>query len=225
MSGKSLQDLGLRDEQLPTAAQSLDDLPDFGGFRTPPQPGAFRFRLPADLSKQWDLIDAGEKGQRVRLLLDKDAPLTIVQSQNGRYNGEPFETRLSNYERSRGQGTVASDLHYLLRAFGEKVAPKTNQEWIRVVNGHAGKEFGADLTYNYGCNEQRNKRVADGAGQVVETQEKGCGWRYYSGEGSLNVAKKIGYVGRQPNGEYPTEVSCQCGAVLRAFANVDNVRS
>ena len=225
MSGKSLQDLGLREEQLPTAAQALDDLPDFGGFRLPPQPGPFRFKLPADLAKQWELIDAGEKGQRVRLLLDKDAPLAIVQSLGGRYNSEPFETRLTNYERNRGQNVVASDLHYLLRAFGEKAAPATNQAWIRTVCTHAGKEFGADLSYNYSCNPERKKRVATGDGQVVETEEKGCGWRYYSGEGSMNAAKKIGYVGRQPNGEYPTEVQCQCGAVLRAFANLDNLRA
>ena len=43
--GKSLQDLGLKDEVLPTAGQALADLPEFGSFREPPQPGAYRFQL------------------------------------------------------------------------------------------------------------------------------------------------------------------------------------
>jgi hypothetical protein len=220
---KSLQELGLKDEPLP-ATSALDDLPEFGGFRTPPQPGPFRFKLPADLSHAWDLITT-EKGQRVSLILDEHAPLQIIQSLGSRYNGEPFHTRLTNNERNRGSNVVASDLHYLLKAFGEKAAPATNTLWIKAVSAQAGKEFGADISYNYSCNPNRNKRVADGSGQVIETNEKGCGWRYYSGEGQMNANKKIGYVGKQGNGEYPTEVQCQCGAVLRAFGNLDNLRA
>ena len=39
--GKGLNDLGLNDEQMPE--QTYDDLPEFGGFAPPPQPGQYRF--------------------------------------------------------------------------------------------------------------------------------------------------------------------------------------
>src|SRR5882757_9457219 len=98
--GKNLQELGLKDEALPTGGQDLADLPDFGSFRTPPQPGPFRFKLPTDMSAIWDVYDvpAMSPPQRIRAQFDRDHPLLIVQSVNKKYDGEPFETRLSNQE-------------------------------------------------------------------------------------------------------------------------------
>ena len=78
---KTLEDLGLKDEPLPTAGQELADLPEFGTFEPPPQPGPFRFKLPADLSAPiYDLFDAANLGQRVRIQFDREHPLLITQS-------------------------------------------------------------------------------------------------------------------------------------------------
>jgi len=210
----------LKDEVLPTSGQGLDDLPTFGGFTPPPPPGAYRFQLPKDLSSIWDLFDTPEKTppQRVRASFDRDHPLLITQSPAGKSNGEPFETRLTNNERKRGKGgeVIASDMDYLLRALGEKTKPKNNREYIQVVQRHSGKQFGADLRYSWRCSKDRDIRVRDGQGQVTTIEgKKGCGEGYYQED-----------VQKTPDGQVPYEITCpSCGALLRAFANLDNLRS
>lgn len=220
--GKSLQELAglLKDEPLPTAGQDLDDLPTFGGFTPPPPPGAYRFKLPMDLSAIWDLIDVPDKQppQRVRANFDRDHPLLIVQSPKGASNGEPFETKLTNNERGRGKGkeVVASDLDYLLRAFGDKGKPGNNRGYMQAIAKHAGKEFSADIRYSWRCSKDRDIRARDSAGQVqVVEGKKGCGEGYYQED-----------VPKGPNGEVPYEINCgSCGALLRAFGNLDNMRA
>lgn len=219
---KSLQELAgqLRSEQLPTAGQELEDLPVFGSFQPPPPPGAYRFRLPTDMSSVWDLFDVPEKNppQRVRAHFDRDHPLLIVQSPGGKSNSEPYETRLTNNERARGKdkSVVASDMDYLLRAFGVKAKPTTNKGYMEALAAQGGKEFGADLRYSWRCSKDRDIRVRDGAGayQVIEGK-KGCGEAFYEED-----------VPKGADGKVPYEIRCSgCGASLRAFANLDNIRS
>jgi len=219
---KSIQELAglLKDEPLPTAGQELDDLPTFGGFTPPPPPGAYRFKLPTDLSSIWDLIDVADKQppQRVRANFDRDHPLLIVQSPKGLSNGEPFETRLSNNERGRGKGkeVTASDLDYLLRALGDKQKPGNNKGYMLAVQKHGGKEFSAELKYSWRCSKDRDIRARDQSGQVqVVEGKKGCGEGYYQED-----------VPKNADGTVPYEITCgNCGALLRAFANMDNMRS
>jgi len=221
--GKTLQELGLKEEVLPTAGEDLDDLPVFGSWAPPPPPGPYRFKLPMDLSAVWEPFLAPDKTppERVRMLFDRDHPLQIVQCPKGvDLVGEPFETRLSNNERKRGKkgsdSKAASDLDYLLRALGERVKPRSNTEYIRMVQRHAGKEFAADITYNWQCSDQRDGRWADPTGTVhLMEGRKGCGEKFYEKD-----------VPKQADGKVPLEVDCSsCGARLRAFANVDNIRS
>lgn len=212
--GKSLQELGLKDEKLPE--QDLADLPEFGRFTPPPQPGSYRFKTPSDFSQLFDLVDS-QKGQRIKIVFDQEHPLLIVQATNTQYLNEPFQTRLSNVERQRGKdGPEVSDLDYLLRAFGETSRPKSNKEYAQKLVGHAGKEFSADITYSWGCSDEREIYVKDamGANQKVEGQ-MGCGRKYYQGK---NVAKLA-------DGTFPYEITCECGASIRAFANLDRIRA
>lgn len=212
---KSLDELtaDLKDEVMPTTA--LDDLPEFGGFQEPPQPGAYRFSLPPRLDNLFELFDT-EKGQRLRVIFDRDNPLTIKASSTaGTAVGDTFHTRLSNVKRRRGkEGSVeASDLDYLLRALGEKVAPTTNRGYIQALQKYPAKEFGGDITYSFVCNDQRNIRVMGTDGRSVEVEgRKGCGKKYYTRD-----VEKV-------DGKMPTEIQCECGAVLRAFANLENLR-
>lgn len=220
--GKSLAELAgeLKEEQLPTSGQDLDDLPTFGTFAPPPPAGAYRFDLPKDMSALWELFDVPDKTppQRVRLLFDRDHPLLITQSPHGKSNGEPFETRLTNNERQRGKdkSVTASDLDYLLRALGEKQKPRSNREYITITSKHAGKNFGADLRYSWRCSKDRDIRARDAQGQVQLVEgKKGCGASFYQEDVPKNAA-----------GEIPYEITCgDCGALLRAFANLDNLRS
>ena len=218
--GKSLQELGLKDEALPTAGQDLSDLPEFGAFRIPPQPGPFRFKLPGDMSAIYDVFDTPQltPPQRIRAVFDRDHPLLIVQSLNNRYNGEPFETRLSNQERPRGKdkSVVASDMDYLLRALKVDKKPGSNKAYVEALKAQGGKEFSADIRYSWKCSQDRNIRVKDQAGNVVEVEnQKGCGESYYQED----VPQ------REANGDVPTTITCQCGNVIRAFANLDNFRA
>src|SRR5438093_911844 len=149
--GKTLQDLGLKDDLLPTAGQDLDTLPDFGAFRDPPQPGAYRFQLPDDLTAIWELFETTKTpSTRVRAIFDADHPLTIVQSPGNRYNGEPFTTRFSNDERNRGSLGMHSDMDFVLKALGGvKTKPKSNRDYIQALQQHKGKQFGADIRYSW----------------------------------------------------------------------------
>jgi len=222
MSGKSLQDLDLKEEVLP--AQSLDDLPEVGGFTPLPQPGAYKFALPADLSGVWDVFDT-QKGQRVRMILDRDHPLTIVASPGNKSNGDSFQTRLANAERPRGKERIeVSDLDYLLKALGEKVRPTSNRGYIEALGKHGGGQFAADLNYNWTCSDSRNIWVLEGEERKEVEGQKGCGWRYYIGTKSPDTTKQIGYVQKGADGLFPSEIQCQCGAILRAFGNLDNIR-
>jgi hypothetical protein len=217
MASKSLEDLGLKPDTLPTAGQDLADLPEFGAFEPPPQPGPFRFKLPSDLSAIYDVFDAANLGQRVRAIFDREHPLLIVQSLGGKYNGQPFHTRIANNERSRGKdkSVIASDWDYLLRALGVKVKPTSNKGYIEELRKHAGQEFGADLRYSWRCSEDRDIRVRDAAGTVQAVEgTKGCGEGYYQED-----------VPKNADGTTPYEITCQCGALLRAWANLDNLRA
>src|SRR5262245_47158979 len=216
--GKSLQELGLLDEALPTAGQELDDLPEFGRWTPPPPPGQYRFKLPRDLSRIWDTFDTPDKTppQRVKAQFDRDSPLLIVQSPENKHNGEPFETRLTNNERKRGKdGVQASDLDYLLKALGDKSKPRSNREYVQAVQRHAGEEFSAKISYRWACSRDREKRVKDENGQLQTIAgSQGCGATYYQEDATKNE-----------DGSIPFEVTCSaCGASLRAFTNLDNLR-
>lgn len=217
---KGLSELDLKDEALP--AQTYDDLPQFGGFQEPPQPGPYRFRLP-DLTKVWDVFDVPGKGQRVRMIFDNDAPLVIVKAVDPQDLNSTFHTRLSNAERARGKDKAveASDMDYLLKALGATTRPANNRGYIEAMLPFSGREFGADLTYSFVCSPDRDIYVLDANGQQQKVEgRKGCAaagsktGRYYQKD-----------IKKGPDGKYPTQIQCACGAVLRTFANLENFRA
>lgn len=220
--GKNLQELAgtLKEEALPTGGEELDDLPQYGSYGPPPAPGAYRFKMPADQSSIFDVFDVPDKRppQRIKVIWDRDHPLLITQSPQGKYNGDPFETRMTNNERPRNRDKtiVASDVDYLLRACGEKTKPKSNRDYMQAVAKLGGREFGADLKYSWRCSKDRDIRVKDNQGtlQVIEGK-KGCGEAFYQEDAPKNA-----------DGSIPYEIRCSgCGATLRAFPNLENLRA
>jgi hypothetical protein len=221
MAGKGLGELALKDEALP--AQTYDDLPEFGGYTPPPQPGPYRFKLPAidKLGKAYEAFDT-DKGQRIKVLFDKDAPLTITQAKDASKVGDTYQTRISNLERKRGD-IETSDFDYLLKALGEKQKPKNLRGYIETLNKHAGQEFGADIAFSWHCDDKRNIYARDAEGKLSEVEgTKGCGRRYYQADKTKKDEQKIA---RLEDGTYPTNVVCSCGAEVRCFANLDNIRA
>jgi hypothetical protein len=224
MSGKGLQDLGLKDEKLPE--QTYDDLPEYGSYTPPPQPGKYRFRTAADLSKTFETFDVDNNGtprQELRVIFDKDAPLTIIAAVGAllqQYVGAEFQTRLSTVRRKRGE-VEASDLDFYFKAMGYKSRPAGLKETAQRVMETRNKEFTSEITYNWSCDNKKNIWVANAEGKRVEVEnQKGCGKRYYQDDKTKKDEQKIH---RQEDGTYPLEISCTCGAVVRAFANLDNM--
>lgn len=219
--GKSLQELGLKDEALP--AQTFDDLPEFGTFQQPPQPGHYRFKLPGNLTKVFEPVDS-QKGQRIRVIFDKDAPLTILQAKDPKVVGDTFQTRLTNVERKRGKdGPEVSDLDYLLKACGEKTRPTSNKAYAEALMRQVNKEFGAEITYSWQCSKDRNIRVYNADGKIEEVENHpGCERKFYQADKTNKPEQKID---RQADGTYPYEISCPCGGVVRAFANLDQIKA
>ncbi len=223
MAGKSLSELQLKEETLPDL--NYDDAPEFNSWAPPPQPGTYRLKLPGDLTHAWDVYTRESDGKQfVRLLLDKDAPLLIVQAKDPSVIGEPFQTRLANQPRPRGKDKIeVSDLDYLLKACGVKTRPAGNKAMIETVKQQIGKEFTAEISYSWNCSDDRNIRVDDGAGGVKEVEnQKGCGAKYYQDDRTGKVEQKIA---KGADGKYPYEIACRCGNIIRAFANLDNIRA
>jgi len=218
--GKNLNELGLRKDVVAVDV-GFDDLPTFGGGRALLQPGRYIFTLPTVPTIWGDPIDHKDGGQRIQAAFDADTPLTIVQSPGGQHNDEPYEGRVSNYERNRGrQGeqVLVSDMDYLLRLLGEQRAKGerwTNQEYARRLLQHLGKTFPCNLTISWSCNPKRNIYVDDGQGGIEEVEGTlGCGTRYYTRD-----VQKV-------EGAFPERIVCggnngSCGASVRGFNDFD----
>lgn len=209
-----------------------------GGFGPQPQPGTYRFKVPTfDASAPiFDTLTT-QKGPRLNLKFEDSHALTIVQSPGGTHNGETLRWRLSNQEFNRAKKgdpeTFASDMDYILRdVLKQTKRPSSNQQYGQaMIKEFSGKEFTADLEFQWRCNDQADIRVDDGQGgtEVVEGT-KGCGAKYY--QGGRNGVQKVHENPEDPNSPlvYPERITCsgkdgiQCGAVVRAFPQLRNFR-
>jgi hypothetical protein len=225
-----LSDLGLSNEKV-GGDVDFDNLPKTGGFAPILLPGRYRFRLPASLGEAFGKISIGKgpkAGQeRLNIVLDNDAPLTIVQAPAAAKDrvGEPFTTRISNMERARGKEKIeVSDLDYLLKALGAVRKPGekwSNLQYAQALLPFAGKEFTADVEWSWQCREDKDIYVEtgeEGGGTAVVEGTKGCGSRYYMNRDVQKDAE---------TNQYPERIICtgkegQCGASLRAFSNLSN---
>jgi hypothetical protein len=228
-----LQELGLTNEQV---GQALDynSMPDqMGSFTPPPQPGSYRFKLPNDLTGIWEVFDhtgGNPPGKRIRAKFDDAHPLTIIQSPNATRNGEPFQTSLSNAERRRGKkddpaAPWISDMDYFNRDVWSLTSKPSggNVGYANEFMKHANGEFGADVEWNWFCNPKKNIYADNGQGATQEVAgQAGCGTSYYQ--------KDVPKVAQDPNDpnspqEFPLRITCQCGANIRAFANITRFRA
>jgi hypothetical protein len=246
MAKKTASDLQLKQEEV-EGPKSMEEVPDeFSASPPPPYPGAYRFRLPANLTALWDkfmtkIRDTDtQEVERVTLIFDKEDPLTIIQAPPTEQQevGTAFTTRLNNRERNRARKNetplFVADLLYLLRALGETAVPKFNIDYINLMNKYGGREFGADLEWTTNCNEENQIYIeevdqatgaitlvpgVDGAtGQPV----KGCGARYYMNHWPRDP---------QNGNRYRSRLICggkngvPCGASLRPFGQLRNFRA
>lgn len=231
-----INELGLTNEQVGEALDYGTMQDQFGGFTPPPQPGTYRFRLPADLTAIWETFDhagGNPPGKRISAKFDEAHPLTIVQSPGGVDDGQPFTTKISNAERKRGkkddpQAQWISDMDYVNRdVWGLKEKPRGgNPGYAQEFLKHGGSEFTADVEWSWRCNDKRPIFVDNGAGGYEEVPtQMGCGAGYYQ--------KDIEKVPADPGDAqspkvYPLRITCStpgCGGNVRAFANLVRFRA
>lgn len=227
-------------------AVDFDNLPaERGVYPPPPIPGAYRFALSPLEDANFAAVKSAEYGDRAKVKFDEAAPLVIVASPASAHNGEPFQTSLSNVPRPRGkEKNLASDWDYLNRALKMTARPKTNVEYAQTLIAASKStppaQFAADIEWSWGCNDQRDAyfATADAAGVVNGSAPvadpnnpgnniKGCGAKYYQGREAkaADVAgKKAGTV-VAVGGVFPLHHECgNCGASIRAFANLTRIR-
>lgn len=228
----SLQELNLSNKPLGDQTPSFDELPaERGSFTPPPQPGSFRFALPATINN-FEPVTTKDYGERINVVFDASAPLVIKQSPGKAHDGETFETRLSNVPRKRGkEGILVSDLDYVIKALQEQhkqplAKPKSNLQYAQALQKFAGSELGADIEWSWRCNPRRAARFLAEDGSLVTQEDPastlegddaglqaGCGTGHYQ-----NDVQKV-------DGEYPLYITCStCGAQVRAFANLRNFK-
>jgi hypothetical protein len=213
------------------------DLPEqFGGPRSTLMPGQSTFRLPANLAPLWsevEMLDGrqtlangqpnptyGQKVKRRQLKFDRNHPLVV---EGGPHHGEPMTASFSTNPRPRGKKDDParpwiSDLAYVLDiGFADKSRPKTVDALVAQINRYGGKTLRLEHGLTAHCRPDRVRyilvKTADGEATIQDPQgKKGCDARYYTKDF------------RNPeNGQYDTEIQCDCGAVLRAFESVERI--
>lgn len=232
-----LSDLGLTTDAVGEALDYATMTDQFGAYPDPPQPGTFRFRFPTRLEDMWETFDHATgkpAGKRVRAKFDDSHPLTIIQSPQNKYDGEPFQTSITNAERPRGKREdpttqYISDMDYMNRdVWGMQGKPPGGNKgyadtFIKYASVPPTNEFTADVEWNWFCNDKKDIFVDNGQGGYTQvTGTKGCGTSYYQ--------KDIEKVRSNPEDAaspliYPVRIACStCGANVRAFANLTRFR-
>lgn len=228
-----LNELGLTNEQVGEALD-YNNMPDqLGGFTEPPQPGTYRFKFPTRMDDIWEVFEhpnGKPPGKRIRANFDDSHPLTIIQSPSGVYDGDPFQTRITNAERRRGKADdptapYISDMDYINRdVWGLQSKPQGgNIGYAQEFMKHAGTEMTADVEWSWYCNDKRPIYVDNGQGGFTEVPDRnGCGSRYYQ-----SGVDKVPSNPEDPNSTkvYPYRITCQCGASVRAFAQLVRYRA
>lgn len=234
-----IKDLKLGKDVVSTGG--FDTIPEQIGSRKPPlYPGPYRFKFPvkAKISECFDTFETqigGKNVTRVVAVHRDGAELTVIQAAPKYADrvGDTFATRISNAERKRGKGEdapMASDMDYVLLVLGAKERPTTNRSYLEAYEATVPEqEMGADIEWNWRCNDKRAIRVPDpdNEGKTIELdgeegREKrmGCGSKFYQKD--VDKVNKEGEA--DPTGEFPRTIDCTCGAILFANENLQNFR-
>lgn len=193
----------------------LDNLPSQGGLIIPPpQPGIYRFKIPAGLARGMETIQT-DVGQRFVVILRDDLAL-----QNVTLN-QPYPTRISNQERAVGKdGQKASDMAFLLHALGITVDKPTNKGYAEAMLKAQGLEFLAfnDLTAR--CNPKTDV-YKQGDGKIEGL--KGCGAAYATRSYTKRDGTTVSEIPKEGT-QFATEFTCSCGALIRCFGQLSKFR-
>jgi hypothetical protein len=224
-----LNSLQLRDDVVDEIPADMD-LPEQMGAPAPTlMPGVDLFRLPATLPQLWDVLDekvkdgngqeTGATVQRLKLKFDRDNPLVVI---GGPRDGQVLQATITTVPRKRGKkdsdAPSVADMTYLLReCLQDKTVIKSNKDWVNALNKHANAVVRLEHGLSGYCNPEKVRYIdvldAEGnaTGETVPDPSglKGCGKRHYT------------QAFKNPDGTYATETGCECGAVVRGFAQIE----
>ncbi len=212
----------LSDDPRPTDFNNMAE--QKGQFQPMLQPGTYIFQLPATIEpKQFEQFQVPDQGPTLRLNFKDDKALKNLTT------GDSFSTQLNNMTITRGkkgEEKTGDDLAYLIRAVGGMLPPNAgNKTYATELQKHGGKKFKADSVISARCNP-KSDIYKDG--QPVSGR-KGCGQKFdmraYDIKNGVNAGKKVLAIQRDKEGVWAEGVLCPCGAEVRAFANLTNIRS
>lgn len=224
-----LDELTLGADPIATDEVPTENIPEQGGSYIPLLPfTTFQFRLPDDLAECWEAFEhtdatTGAKTQRVRLRLDASHPLVVV---GGPRDGAVMTATISSVPRPRGrEKQPIADLFYLLRtSLADKTPIRTQSDWIRAINAHAGRSIWLDLGGSARCDDTRVRYILTVNPEDPESYlavedpdgHHGCGHKYYTRD-----------VKRDPETGQPLErFQCdKCGASLRVFQQIEKFKA
>lgn len=215
----NLQELGLTDEdEIPVDFEKLPQ--QYGLGLEPPQPGTYKFTLPADLANVFEALPM-PNGPRIKAVLREASTLTLHKTDG---TTQPFPCEISNAERDYGDSGKSSDMAYVLAAVGSVPKDGKNSSYGEAFKAAAGKSFIADVTLDASCNPKKGI-YRDGA---LDDNQKGCGQRFdmegYTPKRGPNKGKPVFAIPRDDSGKYATRFLCSCGAELRAWPRLRNFR-
>jgi hypothetical protein len=205
----NINELGLIDEPVEV---DPTDLPDpVGGVRNLPQPGTYRFRLPATVSESYSTVQTVERGQRILADFSGEHSLIMVPS------GQPFSARISNVERKIKDKLTSDMASLLVQAFGWKDPLPNSKAYIHALNEQAGKEFIADVEWQSNCSPKR-EIFKD---SKVQKGVMGCGARFAMRSYPRKDGGEVYQIPKAAGGAWVDEFSCpKCGAIVRAFGQL-----
>ncbi len=211
----------------------FDNLPEFGGGLPTPYPGDYIFEMPLGTVSAWSKEHNDTKGDYIKLSLRKDKDtnidnqLIIVQSPEGKFDGQPFGATFTSMIRKVKQNGVEVAIHglaYLAKGLRASVPKGSGALGVAKAINEAvqagSRRFGAPIEWSATCKDNAPIYVkVEQDGKIVTVQMDGqegreivigCGSRYYQKD-----------IPKDAEGKYMERFQCgNCSAELRAFANL-----
>lgn len=225
-----LNALNLNDEGITDL--DFENMPEtIGGNRIPPQPGIYRFAMPAPsvVEKCFDRMVTSDQDVKLVAIFQDAAALRNVTL------NEFYGIRVNNRTRIikiKKVDTIVSDMGMLLKALG--VRPVANARGLIDNNAYGqaliaagNKEFMAEHSLTANCNPNRDI-YKDGA---LQRGVMGCGLRYavkgYPGKNGkpdvITIPKEFDDMGRETT-KIATRFTCRCGAVVSCWNDMRSYR-
>lgn len=215
----TLEDLGLVVD--PDEAEFVDaaTLPRQRTVRTPlVQPGRYTFQLPQRVDDVFEPMAIAEGDPEVYCQFAEDRALLVKPG------NIPFRWRTNTQGLMRGRQEDAvrvSDISFLLSALGEKEVPETGLMLAKMLAGHEGERFRADVDWSGWCSDRRDI-FKDGA---VQEGTKGCGTNFALAGYNKRDGSRVFEIPRDEQGRRREAFPCpSCGARINANTRLQNIK-